>query len=84
MVGEQETIFYRGPISWLTTLVHLVDVFTVLHTFSSLDTILCPELAIFMKELVVSRLVIGYIQIFGEPGLYTVYNFTSIWDQRVH
>jgi hypothetical protein len=58
MVGEQETIFYGGPISWLTTLVHLVDVFTVLHTFSSLDIILCPEPAIFMKKLVVLRPVI--------------------------
>jgi hypothetical protein len=58
MVGKQETIFYGGPISWLTTLVHLVDVFTVLCIFSSLDMVLCPELAIFMKELVVLRLVI--------------------------
>jgi hypothetical protein len=58
MVGEEETIFYRGPISWLTTLGHLVDVFTVLRTFSSLDMVLCPELAIFMKELVVLRPVI--------------------------
>jgi len=58
MVGEQEIIFYQGPISWLTTLVHLVDVFTVLPTFSSLDMVLCPELAIFMKELVVLRPVI--------------------------
>ncbi len=82
MVGEQETIFYRGPISWLTTLVHLVDVFTVLRTFSSLDTILCPELAIFMKELVVSRLVIGYIQIFGEPGLYTRTSFYLFFGSR--
>jgi len=58
MVGEQETIFYGGPISWLTTLVHLVDVFTVLRTFSSLDMVLCPELAIFMIELVVLRPII--------------------------
>jgi hypothetical protein len=58
MVGEEETTFYRGPISWLTTLVHLVEVFTVLRTFSSLDMVLCPELAIFMKELVVLRPVI--------------------------
>jgi hypothetical protein len=58
MVREQETISYGGPISWLTTLVHLVDVFTVLRTFSSLHMVLCPELAIFMKELVVLRPVI--------------------------
>jgi hypothetical protein len=58
MVGEQETIFYGGPISWLTPLVHLVDVFIVLRTFSSLDMVLCQELAIFMKELVVLRPVI--------------------------
>jgi hypothetical protein len=58
MVGEQETIFYQGPIKWLTTLVHLVDVFTLLYAFSSLDIILCPEFAIFMKELVVLRPVI--------------------------
>jgi len=82
MVGEQETIFYQGPIKWLTTLVHLVDVFTVLRTFSSLDTILCPELAIFMKELVVSRPVIGYIQIFREPGLYTRTSFYLFFGSR--
>jgi hypothetical protein len=58
MVGEQETIFYGGPISWLTTFLHLVDGFTVLCTFSSLDMVLCPELAIFMKEQVVLRPVI--------------------------
>jgi hypothetical protein len=51
MVGELETISFGGPISWLTTLVHLVDIFTVLSTFSSFDMVLCPELAIFMKEL---------------------------------
>jgi hypothetical protein len=56
MVREQEAIFYEGPISWLTTLVHLVVVFAVLHTFLSLDMVLCPELAIFIK--VVLRLVI--------------------------
>jgi len=58
MVGEQKTIFYGGPISWLTTLVHIVDVFTVLRTFSSLDMVLCLGSVIFMKELVVSKPVI--------------------------
>jgi len=39
-------------------LVHLVDVFIVLRTFSSLDMVLCPELAFLMKEVVVLRPVI--------------------------
>jgi len=55
--GRTGNNFLWGPISWLT-LVHVVDVFTVLRSFSSLDMVLCPELAIFMKELVVLRPVI--------------------------
>jgi hypothetical protein len=56
--GRTGNNFLWGPISWLTPLVHLVDVFIVLRTFSSLDMVLCQELAIFMKELVVLRPVI--------------------------
>jgi hypothetical protein len=53
-----------------------------LYAFSSLDIILCPEFAIFMKELVVLRPVIWYIQIFGEPGLYTRTSFYLVFGSR--
>jgi hypothetical protein len=56
--GRTGNNFLSGPISCLTALVHLVDVFTELHTFLSLDMVLCPELGIYMKELVVLRPVI--------------------------
>jgi hypothetical protein len=43
-----------------------------LHTFLSLDMVLCP---VFIK--VVLRLVIWYIQFSGEPGLYRRTSFFS-------